>query len=73
MIWRWVIAAGLLVSSLWFGNLTLYNWWAAGGPPSPHPEIYAFRGNVFLVLTCLFFVGFVTLVVLNIRRLKNRY
>lgn len=72
MIWRWTIAGLLLLSSLWFGNLALFNWWAGGGPPTPHPEIYALRGNIFFALACLLFVGFVTLSILNIRRRKQR-
>ncbi len=72
MIWRWIGAGMLLLASLWFGNLTLFNWWAAGGPPTPHPETYALRGNIFFVLTCLLFVGFVTLSILNIRRRRQQ-
>lgn len=71
MILRWVIAVGLLLGSLWFGNLAFFNWWAAGGPPTPHPETYAQRGNIFFILTCLFFLSFVIMTLLNIRRTKN--
>jgi hypothetical protein len=40
----------LFLAFLWSVNLTLYNWWAAGGPPVEHPEIYRHRGNVFFVV-----------------------
>lgn len=72
MVWRWVHAIVFLLASLWFGNLALFNWWAAGGPPTPHPEQYASRGNFFFVWACLFFVAFVIKIVMNIRRIKRR-
>ena len=37
---RWVIAAVLGGAALIFLNGALGNTWAAGGPPTPHPEIY---------------------------------
>ena len=68
MFWRWILDVVLLLLSLCFGNLALFNWWAAGGPPTPHPEIYAFRGHVFFLVACLCFIGFVILLVMNIRK-----
>lgn len=61
----------LLLLSLWFGNLAVANWWAAGGPPTVHPEIYAFRGNISFALAILCFIGFVVLLVI-IRRMKKK-
>ena len=66
----WTIDVIILLLSLWFGNLALYNWWAAGGPPTAHPEIYAFRGNISFVLTIFCFIGFVILFIF-IRRMKK--
>jgi hypothetical protein len=54
---RWLIVVVLLAVSLWTANLTLFNWWAAGGPPMPNPEQYVMRGNVFAVVTLLLFGG----------------
>ena len=70
MLWRWLADIALLLLSLWFGNLALANWWAAGGPPTPNPETYAFRGNIFIVVAVLCFIGFVFLLVMNIKHRK---
>ena len=70
MVWRWLLAALLLLASGWFGNLALFNWWAAGGPPTPHGPTYAFRGNLFFALACILLLAFGIVVVMNIRRLK---
>ena len=65
MFWRWLADIVLLFLSLWFGNLAIAYWWAAGGPPNSHPEAYAFRGNVSFVLAILSFVGSILLLVIN--------
>lgn len=52
---RWIVVATLLAISIWTANLTLYNWWAAGGPPTPNPQEYESRGNLFAVVTLLLF------------------
>gem|GEM_PF-3412114 len=67
-MWRWMFSAALLLASLWFGNLALFNWWATGGPPNPSPGTYVFRGNVFFCVSCLLFVGFVIRIVSNLRQ-----
>lgn len=66
-IWRWLLVVFLFGASCWFANLTLYNWWAAGGPPTPHPEVYARRGNLFLFVTCCLFLAAVLLAWINLR------
>jgi hypothetical protein len=33
VIWRWLLAVALLLAAGWSLKLTLFNWWAAGGPP----------------------------------------
>lgn len=45
----------LLVASCWAANLTMGNWWAAGGPPTPEParSAYLERGNFFFWITCV--------------------
>jgi hypothetical protein len=40
----------LFLAFLWSVNLTLYNWWAAGGPPTEHPDLYRQRGNMFFAI-----------------------
>jgi hypothetical protein len=35
----WLLAAILLLAAGWSLNLTLFNWWAAGGPPTTQPEL----------------------------------
>ena len=54
---RWIVVGVLLAVSLWTANLTLFNWWAAGGPPTPNPQEYAMRGNLFGLATLLLFAG----------------
>jgi len=43
-----LIGSGLLVFILLSLNMAAGNFWAAGGPPTPNPEIYRFRGLVWL-------------------------
>ena len=68
IVLRWLIVVVLLAVSLWTAKLTLYNWWAAGGPPTPYPEQYEMRGKVFAVTTLLFFASAVGLAVFNWKR-----
>ena len=70
MFWRWFLDIALLLIGLWCGNLALGYWWAAGGPPTHNPEAYATRGNVFFVLAVLCLIGFIALLILNIKRIK---
>lgn len=65
---RWIFAVVLLAVSLWTANLALFNWWAAGGPPTPNPQQHAMQGNVFAVATLLLFGGAVGLGVFNWKR-----
>lgn len=64
----WLLPALLLVGACWTGNLTLFNWWAAGGPPTPYAELYEQRGNIFFVVTLVLIVTAVVLIVINVRR-----
>lgn len=63
-----MLAIVLLAVSVWTANLTLFNWWAAGGPPTPNPQQYATRGNIFAVATLLLFSAAVGIGVLNWKR-----
>jgi len=47
---RWLSALLLCLVGLWALNLTAFNFWAAGGPPTPHPEIYERRGWLFFAV-----------------------
>ena len=47
----------LLLAFLWSLYLTAFNYWAGGGPPTPHPEIYRTRGNIFFGIACVLFVA----------------
>jgi len=68
---RWILATFSLLGSCWACNLTLFNYWAAGGPPTNHPEIYEQRGNMFLAVTVGLFVLSALLALSNIRRKRN--
>jgi hypothetical protein len=65
---RWVCAVILLAASVWTGNSTLFNWWAAGGPPVMNAQQFAARGNLFAVATLVLFGGAVGLGVFNWKR-----
>ena len=52
-----MLLAALCIVTLWLLNLTAYNYWAAGGPPTPRPELYRSRGNTFLVLSAISIVA----------------
>lgn len=67
-LWRWALPVLLVVGACWTGNLTLFNWWAAGGPATPHPEIYEQRGNLFFALTVALLLVAAVLVVVSLRR-----
>ncbi len=62
MVWRLVLAVLLLVVCVRSGFLALYNWWAAGGPPTPDPALYERAGNLFFALATLCLASAVTLV-----------
>jgi hypothetical protein len=75
MIWRiiiWALAAGFLVVGFWYGKLTLYNLWLAGGPPTPHAEEYASRANDFALQAGSFLVASIILIVMNLWRRPER-
>ena len=61
----------LLLAFLWFLYLTAFNYWAAGGPPTPYPEIYGMHGHIFFGIACLFFVAFVICLWSLVRRRKR--
>lgn len=71
MAWRWLLTGACVLVSLWFAYLAIFNWWAAGGPPTPHAAQYAFRGNVFFVLAGLLLFCGVLLSILNIRKARG--
>ncbi len=75
MVWRCVAVVAMLLASIWLGYLAAFNWWAAGGPPTPHPDVYATRGNVFFALAFLCLAASILVAVLTVqrrRRLKDR-
>lgn len=62
---RWLVVAVLMVASVWMANVTLFNWWAAGGPPTPNPQQFETRGNVFAIVTLLLLSAAVAVALLN--------
>ena len=71
LLWRWSLAAVLLLATAWSANLTLFNWWAAGGPPVNDVRTYELHGNVFSLATVLLVVAFVAVVVMNVRHSRR--
>ena len=61
----------LFLAFLWSLNLTAFNYWASGGPPTPDPEIYRMRGNIFFGIACVFFVAFGVCIWSLVRRKKR--
>ncbi len=70
-LWRWALPTLLVVGACWTGNLTLFNWWTAGGPPTPHPEIYEQRGNLFFALTVLMALLALAALFINLRSKRS--
>jgi hypothetical protein len=68
---RWLPPALLFALSCWTANLTLFNWWVAGGPPTPNPHRFEVRGNIFAVITLLLFASAVTISIMNFRRSRS--
>jgi len=62
----------LLAGACYTANLTLYNWWAAGGPPVAEPQRFKSRGNLFCGTTCLFLAGAAGLAWIDWRLAKKR-
>lgn len=62
----------LLLALLWFLYLTAFNYWAGGGPPTPHSEIYRMRGNIIFGVACALFVALVVCLLILLRRMKAR-
>jgi hypothetical protein len=54
---RWLLLITLLMGFLWTANVAAYNWWAAGGPPVPNPELYARRALIFSVVSGVLLLG----------------
>jgi hypothetical protein len=69
---RSLLAALLLLGFAGSLNLTAFNWWASGGPPVAHPEIYRMRGNLFFGIACGFLLAFVVTLWGLIRRKKRQ-
>jgi len=53
---RWSASLLLIAAGLWSLNLAAFNAWVAGGPPTPYPEVYARRSDVFFIVSLSFFV-----------------
>jgi hypothetical protein len=69
--WRWVVVIWLVGLAAWSGYLAAFNYWAAGGPPTPHPEYHRHWGNIFFAATCGLLVLTVAMVVANLRRMNS--
>jgi len=68
--WHWLFGVVLLAVSLWAGNVAIFNWWAAGGPPTPQADLFRSRGNMFFVLAAGFFSAAVVLVFIGYLRFR---
>ena len=64
--WRWLPPIALISGAGWAANLALGNWWAAGGPSTPHANIYEHRGNLSCAMALLFVLLAVLLLVINL-------
>ena len=68
----WLLTILLFVGLAWSLNLAAFNWWASGGPPTEHPEIYGMHGKVFFGIACGFLLAFSISLSNLIRRWKSR-
>ncbi len=71
MVWRWLGVVCIVVLAAWSGYLAAFHYWAAGGPPTPHPEYYRHWGNVFFAATCGLLALSVVLIVANVRHTRK--
>ena len=60
-LWRIVLVVLLLGVAVRSGTLAMFNWWAAGGPPTANPAGYERLGNVFFGVAVLCCAAAVTL------------
>lgn len=67
----WLLPVPLFIAFAWSLNLTFFNWWASGGPPVEHPEIYRHRGNIFCAISFVLFLTFIVAVWALARRRKR--
>lgn len=68
---RWLLVAVLLCLAGWSANLALFNWWVAGGPPTPNPQLYERRGNLWCGVTLLLVVASGVMIAKNVRRSRR--
>ena len=68
---RWLFIVLLIAGACWTANLALYNWWAAGGPPTANPQQFETRGNVFAVVTLLLIGSAIAVGVVNWKRSRR--
>lgn len=71
-MWRWILALLALLAGLWLGNLAMFNWWAAGGPPTANRAAFESRGNIFFVAALVAVAFSVALAVQAIRRKRRQ-
>ena len=69
----WLLTILLFVGLAWSLNLAAFNWWASGGPPTDHPEVYRMHGNIFFEIACGFLLAFAISLWTLIRRRKGRF
>ena len=67
----WVLAALLLLASVWSFNIATYNWFAADFH-NEYSHAYASRGNIFSVVALALFAGSLVLIVALLRAGNKR-
>jgi TRAP-type C4-dicarboxylate transport system permease small subunit len=67
----WLVAATLLLVSAWSFNLATYNWFAAD-MHDKYSQVYASRGNVFLIVALALFGATLWVIVALFRSRKKR-
>jgi len=70
-VFAWSAVVILIAAACWTANLTFYNWWAAGGPPTATPKQFEMRGNAFAVVTLLLFAGAIAVGLINRKRSRH--
>src|ERR1022692_2702376 len=56
---RWFIAILFFLGFAWTMNLSLFHWWASGGPPVQHPELWRMWGSIFFGISVVLLLAFV--------------
>lgn len=54
---RWLLALIFIIAGLWALHLSLFHWWAGGGPPTAIPAWHSKWSRIFFAVSVGLFVS----------------